>query len=409
MSERTRLTKRVVDALKPDGPKEAFAWDSEAPGFGVRAYPSGRKIFVAKYRTPAGRQRWHKLGPFGVLTVEQARTEARDVLERVRRGVDPSAERAAKRRAPCVKDLAQRFLDEHAVPHKKASSVVSDRDLLRLYILPRLGASAVADVTRDDLAALHRAIGCDSEARRGTPTTANRVLFLCSTMFNFAERWGWRAAHSNPTRHVPRFKEVRRERYLSPAELGRLGQTLAACASSELPSVIAAIRLLLFTGCRRGEVLGLRWEDVDFERNMLRLSDTKTGPRVVRLNAPALEVLADLRERRGASPWVIVGGIEGKPLVGLPHAWQRIRRRAGLDEVRLHDLRHGFGSAAVSGGASLYVTGALLGHRNLDTTQRYAHLADDPLRAASEAVGARIAAALNGAPGADVVPLRRGA
>jgi integrase len=226
-------------------------------------------------------------------------------------------------------------------------------------------------------------------------------------MLNLAERWGLRPDGSNPCRHVERYREAKRERFLSEAELGRLGAALAAGEQSgaEEPAVVAALRLLVFTGCRMGEVLNLRWADVDLERRCLNLADSKTGARTVTLNAPALEVLAGLERR---SEWVIPGRDPRQPLVNLAKPWGRIRDAAKLEGVRVHDLRHSFASVAAGSGHSLLIIGGLLGHRQPTTTKRYAHLSDDPLRAASEAVGERIAAALAAKPPAPVAVLRTG-
>ncbi len=240
---------------------------------------------------------------------------------------------------------------------------------------------------RLDVVRFHNSLG-------KTPYQANRVLAVLSKMFNLAERWGLRPDGSNPVRHVDRFRERKRERFLSETELARLGKTLAEAeaAGTERPPTIAAIRLLVFTGCRLSEILSLRWEHVDFERRCLRLADSKTGPRVVPLNAPALKVLAELEQ--GDTPWVIRGRKQAAPLVNLGKPWRRIREGAELGDVRIHDLRHSFASVAAGSGHSLVVIGALLGHRQATTTHRYAHLSDDPVRTASEVVGARIEAAM---------------
>jgi integrase len=220
-----------------------------------------------------------------------------------------------------------------------------------------------------------------------------------------AEKWGQRPDGSNPCRHVEKFKERKRERYLSASELLRLGDVLAEAerTRTELPGAIAAIRLLIFTGCRRGEILTLRWEHVDFEKECLRLPDSKTGARTIHLNAPALEILSVVEHQDG-NPYVIVGGKPGAHLVNLRKPWQRIRAQAELEDVRLHDLRHSFASVAVGLGESLHMTGKLLGHSQAQTTQRYAHLADDPVKAATKRVGAAISGMMAGKTG-EVVPI----
>jgi len=242
---------------------------------------------------------------------------------------------------------------------------------------------------------------------RETPYQANLALALLSKMFNLAERWGLRPDGSNPGRHVERFKEHKRERFLSTAELACLGKVLTEAERYEVepPGAIAAIRLLLFTGCRLSEILTLRWQEVDFERACLRLADSKTGAKVVHLNGPALEVLAGL-EREEGNPYVILGGKPGAYLNDLEAPWQRIREGAGLPDVRLHDLRHSFASVGAGARLGLIMIGKLLGHTQAATTARYSHLDADPVKQASEVIGQRIAAALKG-DRAKVVELRR--
>ena len=234
------------------------------------------------------------------------------------------------------------------------------------------------------------------------PIQANRVLALLSTIFTFAERVGERPDGSNPCRHVERFPERRRERFLSADELARFGEALAAWEGS--PFAVAAIKLLVFTGARLGEILGLEWDWVNMERGEARLPDSKTGAKTLHLPAPALEVLVGLPRIEGV-PYVL-GAKRGTTFVEEP--WRRIRGAARLDDVRLHDLRHSFASVAVAGGMGLPIIGKMLGHTQAQTTQRYAHLASDPVKAAAATVAGKIAKAMQGKPGAEVVPLRRG-
>ncbi len=389
-SAKTNLTKRLVASVKPSD-RDIFVWDAEVPGFGLRVWPSGKRVFIYQYRTKHGHTRRPTIGQYGAITVQQARRTARQWAAEVQQGDDPGGERREARSAPTVAQLADRYMAEHARVKKRPRSVTSDETLLRLHILPTTGHRKAASVTRADAQRLHHGMNV-------TPGAANRTLALLSKMFNLAEIWGLRLDGSNPCRHVEKFKERKLERFLSEAELGRLAETLADAekARTEKTSVIAAIRLLLFTGARLSEVLTVRWEHVDIEGQCLRLPDSKTGAKIIYLSPPALEVLSGL-ERQDGNPYVIAGGKPGRHLVNLQKPWRRIRAKSGLDDVRIHDLRHSFASMAVAGGLSLPVIGALLGHTQPATTQRYAHLAADPLKQAANLTGNRIAAAMTGA------------
>ena len=392
-----KITKRLVEGIKP-ADRDVLQWDGELRGFGVRVKPSGVRSYLVQYRNQHGRSRRLTLGTHGHLTAEEARAEARRLLADVARGCDPAEDRKALRKALTVSEFAERYMTEYAAGKKKPGTLETDRINLRCHILPALGNLPVASITKSDVVRLHQSM-------KDTPGAANRTIQLVSHMLNVAEKWGQRPDGSNPCRHVEKFKERKRERYLSASELLRLGEVLAEAerTRTELAGAIAAIRLLIFTGCRRGEILTLRWEHVDFEKECLRLPDSKTGARIIHLNAPALEILS-VAERQDGNPYVIVGGKPGAHLVNLKKPWQRIRAQAELDDVRLHDLRHSFASVAVGLGESLHMTGKLLGHSQAQTTQRYAHLADDPVKAANERVGAAIAGMMSG-KASTVIPI----
>lgn len=379
-----KLTKTRVERLEvAPGAREAFGWDDVVPGFGVRVMPSGRRSYVIQYTT-RGRQRRLTLGAHGIYTVEQARKRAAKLLASVREGADPSAERHAARRAPTVAELIERYFAEYAEPRKKPRSVKQDRDNARRFVLPSLGKLRVSDVTRDDVQRMHSAMA-------ETPVQANRALAFVNTLFNLAERWELRPTGSNPCRYVERYRETARERYLTPAELGRLGVALAERESIEPPGAVDLLRLLILTGCRPGELRLLKWAEVDLDGARLNLADSKTGARSVPLNAPAREILAR-RPRR--NEWVFPTRRGRRPLPTMQFTWQRVREQAGLPDVRMHDLRHAFASVGAASGQSLLILGALLGHRRVATTQRYAHLSNDPVRDASESIGAKIASAM---------------
>ncbi len=396
----TKLTIRSVASAKPSD-RDILVWDDELRGFGLRVKPSGIKSYLIQYRNQHNESRRLTIGRHGVVSPEEARRKARKLLGQVQDGSDPATERKDARSAPTVADLAERFMKEHANVKKRASSAQMDAINLRLHVLPALGRKKVATVTRTDITSLHHAM-------RDRPGAANRVMALLSKMFNLAEKWGLRPDGSNPCRHVDRYPERKMERFLSADELGRLGAVLteAERTGTELPSVIAAIRLLIFTGARLGEILNLQWDQVDLERACLRLPESKTGAKVIHLSAPALEVLDGI-DRQDGSPWVITGKVPLKPLVNLRKPWYRIRKKAGLEDVRLHDLRHSFASVGVAGGLSLPIIGALLGHSQPATTARYAHLAADPLKQANEMIGGRIDAAMKG-ESAELVRMKPG-
>jgi integrase len=320
-----KLTKRAIDALMPDAGRPYIAWDDVLKGFGVRVWPSGRKSYLINYRNAARRQRQMVLGDHGKLTPDGARRQAMAYLAEAGR-VDPLDLRQKARTGETLSDLAKRYLAEHA-NKKKPSSAALDQRLLELHLLPALGRRRVAELTRADVARFHHSL-------RATPTTANRAVELLRAMLNLAEQWGLRPDGSNPCRHIKRYAEKKRERFLSADELGRLGDALAEAerTGSQLPGTILAVRLLAFSGMRRTEVLTLKWEYVNFERACIHLPDSKTGRKTVPLGAPALDLLAHAPRTEG-NPYVCTGDRPGAPLVGIDKAWARLCRSAGLAGV----------------------------------------------------------------------------
>jgi integrase len=397
-----RITKRAIDEARPNS-KDSYLWDDELSGFALKITPAGRKIYLVQYRLGGrkGRTRRVTIGQHGELTPTAARTEAKRLLGEVAVGRDPASGRDKAKADKTLAAVLDQFMAEHVRAKRKASTAREYQRIAKLYIVPRLGRRLIGEINRQDVAKLHHELA-------SKPYQANRTLALLSKFFNWAEKHGLRPDGSNPCRHVEKYRERRRERFLSQAELARLGDALRTAERDEsaTPWTIAAIRLLTFTGARLNEILMLRWQHVNEEHGLLVLPDSKTGRKAIHLSPPALAVLQEIPRLEG-NPFVICGDRSGRHLVNLEKPWRRIRKAAELDDVRLHDLRHSFASVAASGGQSLVVIGKMLGHSQPATTARYAHLADDPVKAANDAVGRHIAAAMDVGTGAEIAHLRK--
>ena len=418
-----RITKRTVDALKPNG-SEFTAWDAAVSGFGVRVRPTGAMSYVVVYRAGSGRGapvRRYTIATVGKIAPERARARAKVILGAVAHGHDPAGEKTTERGVPTVADLADRFMAEHVEPKRKDRTAEFYRDILDRMVKPAVGTTKADKLTRQQVGKLHSSLA-------DTPFQANRVLAVVGSMYAFAGRAGVVAEGINPARGIEKFKETRRERFLTGEELERLGTAIREAETTGIPWAVdeskptakhlsksanrftkinpfaaAALRLLLFTGCRLREILNLRWKHVDLERGLLFLPDSKSGRKTVILNAPALTVLNGLEQ---VGPCVVPGDNPESPRTDLKRPWGAITKRAGLAGVRLHDLRHTYASFGAGGGLGLPIIGRLLGHSQAATTARYAHLDNDPLRRASEAIAGQIAAALDGNRKGSVVSLR---
>ncbi|UVF21554.1 site-specific integrase [Microvirga terrae] len=374
-----KITKAAVDRLAPG----EIIWDVEIRGFGVRCQRRDR-VYLVKYRSQA-RQRWYTIGKHGSpWTPELARREAKRILGLVAEGKDPADKKQKDRSAPTLSALADRFLEEHVEAKSKDRTYTEYKRLIERVVKPELGRLKIDEVRSSDIERLHLKF-------RATPYQANRLVALLSKMFN----WSGRRGERNPCVGIEHFTEQKRRRYLSSAELARLGAALAQAEEQKLrsPYVVAAIRLLVFTGARLTEILTLRWDHVDLERGVLNLADSKTGAKTVYLNAASRELLTALPHLDG-NPFVIPGERQGKHLVNLEKPWRAIRQLAQLPDVRLHDLRHSFASIGAGAGLGLPVIGALLGHAQAATTARYAHLASDPLKQAADLIGGRLETAM---------------
>ena len=382
------LSKRTVDGLSAGG-RDVIYWDPELTGFGVRVYPSGIKAYLVQSRGPGGSRRV-TLGRHGVISADHARRRAAVLVARIQSGEEPAPARVARTRAgPTVAIVARRYLREHVSVRCKPNTAQGYRRVIGRHLLPALGKVPIAALGRERVADLHYRL-------RKTPAAANEAITILSRMLNWAEASGLALPPGgNPCRFVPRYRTRRMERFLTEEEFRRLGEVLDALRmEGKIPAhAAAALKLLMLTGCRSGEITTLRWGDVHLEACELRLRDSKTGPRVVPLSPAAVRVLEELP--RGADDeWVIAGRKPGIRISYLGQYWRRVRERAGVGDVRIHDLRHSFASRALALGESLAMIGKLLGHSKIRTTARYAHLARDSVGESAARVAASIAADL---------------
>jgi len=409
-----KLTRKVADALGPRA-KHYIVFDQDLKGFGVAVTPRGSKSWIVEYRpSPGGRRIAKKrltIGSVGTLTHDEARNMARDALAQVRLGSDPALDRFADRTACTVDEMIDRYLKEYVEPKLKVRTAALNRYLLKKLIAPALGSRIAKDVTRAEVERAHLA----EKSRR--PILANRAIAALSACYGWAGEQGIVPRGTNPAAGIKRFREQGRERYLSTEEWERLGVAIREAETvghpwvvDEIkptfkhlpgienrrtkisPHVAAAFRLLILTGARLREILHLQWENVDFDHGLLRLGDSKTGPKVIVLSAWALAVLKEVPKM---GRYVIAGDNLKKPRSDLKRPWEAVRLRAGLQNVRIHDLRHSFASVGAGSGLGLPIIGKLLGHAQLSTTERYAHLDSDPLRRAADKIGAKIVAALD--------------
>ncbi|WP_206991590.1 site-specific integrase [Hyphomonas sp. KY3] len=392
-----KLTKKTIDAARAES-KEHFLWDSELRGFGLRISPKGKKTFIVQYRK-GGRTCRMSLGPYGTLTPDEGRRLAKHTLGNVAMGDDPALERRIERKAPNMAALCDRYVQDHVMVRCRPSTQYEHKRVCEFYIKPRLGTFKVQDVSRADIAELHQSL-------YKIPYQANRVVMILSKMFNLAELWGLRADGSNPCRHVKKYAERKRERFLSPEEIETLWAVLdrRVLEGLETAHVASAFRLLLLTGCRLREIQHLRWTYIVGDAAFL--PDTKTGPRRLLLSKAALEELRRI-ERIDGNPYVIVGKVPGQAITDLQRPWRRIREEAGLSDVRIHDLRHTYASIAAMAGHSLTMIGKLLGHTQAQTTARYAHLADQTTRRALEDVDGMICRFTGSSPEPDTLSANR--
>lgn len=406
-----RLTKRTIDAIEPVE-KPTIFYDNDLTGFSLKVLPSGTKRWCVEYRSGAGGRSVGKtrmvLGSTSAMTPDQARLSAKSILAAVALGQDPARKRSTERAMPTFAEFGERYLTEEAETKLKPRTVVNYRIYLRKHAVPVVGTRKLDALDSADVAKLHRKIG------KTTPMTANRVVEFVGSVYRYAAVCGLVAKGHNPASHVQAFREQRRERFLSSAELARLGDAIREAETAGIPWVVdkdqpnakhipkngrtkigphvaAALRLLILTGARLREILELKWEYVDLQRGLLLLPDSKTGQKAIILNAPALDILGKIPK---VDSYVIASDIAGQARHDLNKPWKLISTRSELAGVRIHDLRHTHASYGAGAGFGLPIIGKLLGHSQPATTARYAHLDNDPLRRASNEIAAQITRAM---------------
>lgn len=406
-----RITNSAVAALEPSS-RDVYLWDDQLRGFALKVTPGGRRIFLVQYRV-GRRTRRVTIGPLSeAMPPATARRKARELLGIVATGGDPAETRKASKEAMSVEALCRHYLGKAEAGEilgrdgspKKASTLLTDRGRILRHIIPVLGHRDVASLTSQDVRYLQSQITSGATAKkvktgkyglarvRGGAGTATRTLGLFGGIMQFAVEEGLRS--DNPVRGVRRRRDASIERSLSSAEFAALGDALANAESEGLNQFgIAALRLLAFTGARRGEVLGLHWSYVDFENALLRLPDSKTGRKTIPLGPAALQILADL-PRMAGTEYVFPAARGHGPYRGLTKLWFKVRESAGLPDLRIHDLRHAFASVGASSGLSLYLIAKALGHRDQATTQKYAHVRNDPVAGAAAQIEQRVASAM---------------
>jgi integrase len=389
-----RLTDSIVKSLPCPKAGNRISYDDDVRGFGIRVTAAGARAFILNYRTRSGRERRYTIGSFPDWKTSAARTEAAELKRRVDRGEDPMGEVEAERMAPTVADMCERFKEEH-LPKLRPTTVREYAALIDSYILPDLKHVKVRDASFSDVDALHRKVSKRASYR------ANRVVALLSKMFSLAIRWAWRT--DNPAKGIERNQEEKRHRYLAGDELGRLTKALVEHEDQQAANII---RLLLLTGARRAEVQSATWDQFDLTNGVWTKPGSTTKQKTthrVPLSAPARQLLADLRAKAAKDGVYVFPGRGGEGhRIEIKGSWAAICKAACITAARMHDLRHTYASVLASAGLSLPVIGALLGHSQPATTARYSHLFDDPLRAATERVGAIVSGNSSGA----IVPIK---
>ena len=400
-----KLTQAVVESLPVDG-RDRIIFDTQQPGFGVRVTPAGAKLFIAQARTKGQPQRV-RVGRFPEMSVADARQAAREAMADLRAGRDPKVEKQARARATAdgkitVAAFAGKWLRDHVRTKHKPRTAADYTKLVEQKINPAIGHLPITRVDKADVMKLH-------ESMASTPRRANYVVRTIGALMTYAEDKRKRPPNSNPARKIQMYAEGERERYLTEEEIGKAADAIeqAERAGKIGPHGAAGLRLALFTGARSGEITATEWNNVDWERRLIRLPTSKTNkPRTIHLSDVAIEVLRTVPR---VGRFVVAGARPDEPYKNLSRAWIVARKYAGLEDCRLHDLRHSYASLAAGRGVSLQMIGKLLGHTVAATTQRYAHLRPEAVAAVNDDLGEAMQAAITKkpAPDATVVKLRR--
>lgn len=379
-----KLTKKLIDGSLSTG-KDYVVWDDEIKGFGCRIYASGYKTYVFHYISPTTRKySYIKIGVHGNYTVDLARDQAKKLCADIAQGIDPKEQKKAKvveiQQSIAFADFWKVFTQKYIKENHKPSTINRDSSRIKNYILPLLGNKKITEISQKDILAF-------KDALAHVKGSCSKCLILLSVAFNQAELWGYIPKNSNPCKGVSKYPDKKMHRFLNDEELERLDRVLIAFVEVGTTSnyTIAAFRMLMYTGCRLGEILSLKWDDVNLKENYIHLKDSKVGERGIPLNEMAKDVLLELQKQEN-NQYVFCGDKKGTHLVNIHKTWQRVRNRAGLPDVRIHDLRHSFASFALKKGVDLYTVSKLLGHKNIATTTRYAHLELEQLKKATNIV-----------------------
>lgn len=376
-----KFTKRFIESLVPLKEQELYEWDTEIKGLGIRVFSSGRRTYFVQYRNQANRTRRQKIGIHGVITTDQARDEAKKILGNVCSGDDPSAKRKDVKKALLFSELAQEYLELYAKSSKKESSYKEDKRIITTLLLKRFGNHLISSLTTRDIQQLH------SEFREKI-YKANRTKALLRRMFNLAIKWG--LVTHNPATEVKDYKEQKRRRWLNDEEMQRLWEALDSYSNQNRANLY---RILLLTGARKNEILKATWDQFDLKKGVWTKPSHNTKQSRMEhlpLSSQALQLIKTIKEVNEDDLYLFPGKIPNQPIKEVKKAWATICKRAELKDFRIHDLRHTYASYLVSKGLSLSIVGKLLGHTQASTTQRYAHLADEPLRQATEIFGQKI-------------------